>query len=128
MEIIYKLPELFASALIGVLFTVLIPYVIKEMLMYKSAYSGYWVNVRDDKKNNIVKEDVFRMKHNPKTGFIKGKIVNIVTEKGKTQFVIGILKQDEIVYVVYSYDPIPSYSAVYVRLEESYVFSGFYLS
>ena len=95
----------------------------------RSKYSGKWKDEIYDDNGNIIKRDVYDLKHHKKNNTITGTINRIspVEQIHRTWKCSGVLSGEHLIMSFWSEDVIKSDGCIYAVLKEDFTYEGFYL-
>lgn len=94
-----------------------------------SKYSGTWKDEIYDEKGQVVKRDIFTIKHNKRTNHVTGHVKRIYpneqTHRGWK--CSGVIANNHFILSFWSDDLIMSDGCVYTVLVDDYTYEGYYL-
>ena len=95
----------------------------------QSKYSGKWRDEIYDEKGNIIKRDIFYLKHHKRNNRINGKISRIapVEQIHRKWKCTGVLNGEHLILTFWSESAIKSDGCIYAVLKDDYIYEGLYL-
>ena len=95
----------------------------------QSKYSGKWKDEIYDSNGNIIKRDVYVLKHHKRNSTITGTISRVapVEQIHRTWKCSGVLSGEHLILSFWSEDVIKSDGCIYSVLKEDFTYEGLYL-
>lgn len=95
----------------------------------QSKYSGKWKDEIYDNDGNIIKRDVYALRHHKRNNTITGTIRRVapVEQVHRTWKCSGVLSGEHLILSFWSEDVIKSDGCIYAILKEDFIYEGFYL-
>jgi len=94
---------------------------------YKSDFNGKWEATIIRKNTGKIETDILTIRHDPKTGKIKGTVIRPDNKEWKARGIMGILMRDRLLTISYTNEPIKSMSSTHTVLVGDYHFKGYLL-
>ncbi len=124
----------FIDSIIGALIVSFLCWLVKTLYQYfryyrNSKYSGTWKDEIFDENGQVVKQDIFTIKHNKRTNHFIGTVKRVFpNEQSHRKWnCSGVIISNHFILSFWSDDLIMSDGCVYTVLVDDYTYEGYYL-